>query len=389
MTYAGNYSSRATIFDNGDTVEGDHVRSLYDELGSDPSGSAYGTVSERLAAVTAGGAIGGSFAIQTSRFSPSAGSLYSEQFELDGAPSVALTPWSFQNTYLANDAPTEQTLRCFGLKAETYYGTATTYPAKGTIHNLTSNLVVRNCSGATSEHANLAGALRYDVGTGYTGSGTTPGRAWFADFALHGAVAQQQNLLSGVTMFVNNHFNGQPSSGDSVGVTVCTLPGAGTATDATHAAAATFPVGIGLHVTGLASSSARGFNVGLKVGGASAPWAITTNRVGTGLSVENHDAHAIDIGARYSGSSAVAIRFNDAAGDVQFGTATGTRIGTAANQRLGFWGATPDVRPSGWTAATGTATRTTFATGSVTLPQLAERVKALIDDFISRGLIGA
>lgn len=45
-------------------------------------------------------------------------------------------------------------------------------------------------------------------------------------------------------------------------------------------------------------------------------------------------------------------------------------------------------RRTGWTAATGTATRTTFATGSVTLPQLAERTKALIDDLIAHGLIG-
>lgn len=34
-------------------------------------------------------------------------------------------------------------------------------------------------------------------------------------------------------------------------------------------------------------------------------------------------------------------------------------------------------------AATGTADRTTFATGSVTLSELAERVKAIIDDFQS------
>jgi hypothetical protein len=46
-------------------------------------------------------------------------------------------------------------------------------------------------------------------------------------------------------------------------------------------------------------------------------------------------------------------------------------------------------RKTGWTAATGTATRGTFATASVTLPQLAERVKALVDDLISHGLIGA
>jgi uncharacterized membrane protein YeaQ/YmgE (transglycosylase-associated protein family) len=46
-------------------------------------------------------------------------------------------------------------------------------------------------------------------------------------------------------------------------------------------------------------------------------------------------------------------------------------------------------RRTGWSAPTGTATRTTFATSTVTLPQLAERVKALIDDLMSHGLIGA
>jgi hypothetical protein len=48
-------------------------------------------------------------------------------------------------------------------------------------------------------------------------------------------------------------------------------------------------------------------------------------------------------------------------------------------------------RKTGWALATGTATRTTFATGSVTLPLLAERVKALIDDLhatAGHGLIG-
>ena len=44
---------------------------------------------------------------------------------------------------------------------------------------------------------------------------------------------------------------------------------------------------------------------------------------------------------------------------------------------------------TGWTAATGTATRTTFVTSTVTTAQLAERLKALIDDLISHGLVGA
>jgi len=47
------------------------------------------------------------------------------------------------------------------------------------------------------------------------------------------------------------------------------------------------------------------------------------------------------------------------------------------------------TRKTGWTAGTGTATRSTFSTSSVTLPVLAEHLKALIDDLISHGLIGA
>jgi hypothetical protein len=45
-------------------------------------------------------------------------------------------------------------------------------------------------------------------------------------------------------------------------------------------------------------------------------------------------------------------------------------------------------RKTGWAAATGTATRSTFDTATVTLPQLAERLKALIDDGIAHGFIG-
>lgn len=46
-------------------------------------------------------------------------------------------------------------------------------------------------------------------------------------------------------------------------------------------------------------------------------------------------------------------------------------------------------RDSGWAAATGTATKTTFATGSVTLSELAERVKALTDFLLAHGILTA
>jgi hypothetical protein len=46
------------------------------------------------------------------------------------------------------------------------------------------------------------------------------------------------------------------------------------------------------------------------------------------------------------------------------------------------------TRKTGWTAATGTATRTSFATSTVTTAALAQAVKALLDDLISHGVIG-
>ena len=47
------------------------------------------------------------------------------------------------------------------------------------------------------------------------------------------------------------------------------------------------------------------------------------------------------------------------------------------------------MRPTGWTAWTGTATRTSVATSTATTTQVAQALKALIDDLISIGLIGA
>jgi hypothetical protein len=56
---------------------------------------------------------------------------------------------------------------------------------------------------------------------------------------------------------------------------------------------------------------------------------------------------------------------------------------------IGEYGATPTAQTTGWGAPTGTATKTTFDTTTVTLPQLAERVKAMIDYFKLRGTFGA
>jgi len=46
-------------------------------------------------------------------------------------------------------------------------------------------------------------------------------------------------------------------------------------------------------------------------------------------------------------------------------------------------------RRTGWTAPTGPASRSAFDSSSVSAPQIAQRLKALIDDLIAHGLIGS
>jgi hypothetical protein len=87
----------------------------------------------------------------------------------------------------------------------------------------------------------------------------------------------------------------------------------------------------------------------------------------------------------------------DGSGNVLIGNTTGTeRLSVTGKVQLTATGdsymvGTNNVvgsRKTGWAAATGTATRTTFITSSVSTADLAQRVKALIDDLISHGLIG-
>lgn len=68
--------------------------------------------------------------------------------------------------------------------------------------------------------------------------------------------------------------------------------------------------------------------------------------------------------------------------DVKFDLVAGVTYQIDGTQVMG-------ARKTGWTAATGTATRTAFDTATVTTALLAQRVKALIDDLISHGSIGA
>lgn len=106
-----------------------------------------------------------------------------------------------------------------------------------------------------------------------------------------------------------------------------------------------------------------------------------------------------DISVNPGGADALALAVRvSRLGNVLIGNTTGTeRLSVTGNMQLTEPTDTLKVgantvvgaRKTGWTAPTGTATRTTFATSTVTTAQLAERVKALIDDLTAHGLIGA
>lgn len=76
------------------------------------------------------------------------------------------------------------------------------------------------------------------------------------------------------------------------------------------------------------------------------------------------------------------------AANVSLGTSTGTKIGTATNQKLGFWNGTPVAQNAGWTVTGGYAGDKTFNPESTTLTEVARVLGTLIDAFKSYGLLG-
>lgn len=106
---------------------------------------------------------------------------------------------------------------------------------------------------------------------------------------------------------------------------------------------------------------------------------------GNGVAVEM--ARNMSILVRNSGGTVDSEMWGNASGWfinnelVVNGASVATLFGVGANQVVG-------ARRTGWTVATGTPSRATFATASVTLPTLAGVVMALEQDLIAHGLIG-
>ena len=115
------------------------------------------------------------------------------------------------------------------------------------------------------------------------------------------------------------------------------------------------------------------------------------NSQGVALYANSSNSNANIFGLRQAGANVVHLghdstegfRVSDSSGTLRHGMTLGA---TPTYRMNGLQVLT--TRRTGWSIATGTATRSTFATSTVTTAQLAERVKALIDDLTAHGLIG-
>jgi hypothetical protein len=112
----------------------------------------------------------------------------------------------------------------------------------------------------------------------------------------------------------------------------------------------------------------------------------------TALSVDNVAVSAAIADFKDNGSSVWTIADGGALTAAEginmiFGTATGTKIGTATTQKIGFWNATPAVQPSAYTATNVTTDRS-FDANATSINELADVLGTLITDLKTIGLLG-
>ena len=96
-----------------------------------------------------------------------------------------------------------------------------------------------------------------------------------------------------------------------------------------------------------------------------------------------------------SGSSVVPLTIDPTALTIldavnfSLGTTNGTKIGTSATQKLGFWNATPVVQNTGWGSITNVTTDRVYDANATTIDELADVLGTLISTLRTYGILGA
>ena len=134
-------------------------------------------------------------------------------------------------------------------------------------------------------------------------------------------------------------------------------------------------------------SNAAGTNLGNTL--ASVPLKITNysspynNSVALGGNINPSPG---DVGGATIIATGSAVEFSDGKNMI-FGTTTGTKIGTATSQKLGFFGHATATQPSAYTPSNVTTDRT-YDANATSLDEIADVLGTLIADFQSLGLVG-
>jgi hypothetical protein len=266
-------------------------------------------------------------------------------------PSVVnYIPWEMYCQYNVTDVVNPLTQAYGGVTSTLYYGSQGGSPvsAVGTTCSLTSQIIVRNSSDHEDEHAPWLSVLRYDSNNNAFGN-TTPGRAWMTDWSVHGAIAQQQGALSGVHMYMANHYNGPPRDMLGGAFWAVTAVGSGGGTEYYHQNATTYQMGVGYGVVGFGSGgTTRGWETGVQIGGSGSNWNVLASHLGTGLDISDYDSYGIRLARRYSGITKVTI----------------TNAGTGYTSLPGV---TFSAAPSGGVTATGVVRLTPTTVASITV----------------------
>jgi hypothetical protein len=201
--------------------------------------------------------------------------------------------------------------------------------ATGKGRTLATNVVVQGAGDANNEYTPHFSVLRMDLGTGYDQTAVPTGRAWLTDWNVHGPIGIQPDMLNGMTLFFNNHYNGSPADSPSGGIWLVTKKGSGGALDSGHQAADTYPVDVALGIVGVsnaASTDGIGWTKGIQIGGFGSGWMESgSSRIGTGIEIKDFLSYGIYISGRHASGAGPAIAVAAGAGPVIIGE-------TAANQ---------------------------------------------------------
>lgn len=231
-------------------------------------------------------------------------------------------PVDVQAAYNATDIATT-VLSWSGIRSGVTFGSGG-LAATGKAHNFSADLVVAGCGDGNTEYANYYGALRYDMGTGYSQPAAPTGRGWFTDWSVHGPIAARPDMLNGVTLFYNNYYNGSPADSPAAGMWLVTRKGSGGALDAAHTTANTYPIDVGLGIVGdsNAGASAIGWTKAIQIGGFGSGWKESgSSYIGTGIDLSDFATFGLYIHGRHASGTGPAIAVDSGAGPLVVGAA--------------------------------------------------------------------